>query len=122
VVPREYYRIYKQDGLELLCDTNDRIMTVFLFSEDLDGFHQYKGKLPGGLGFSDGREAVTKKFGLPDCSGGGDRDKEGGGTRDIWDKFATNYGAVNFTYRAQNTLKQITLMAPSNDPGCRERD
>jgi hypothetical protein len=72
-----YYYIYKPAGIDFMFDDSETVSAIFLFAEGADDHNQFQGKLPYDLKFSDAREVVEKKLGLPDNT-------EGGGGLNIW--------------------------------------
>ena len=109
-----YYYSSKTKGISLLFNKEDRIKTIFLYSEGRDGYKQYSGPIPRGFQFADTRATVNKKLGLPARSGGGDDGPLG--RVPIWDKYRFSKYAMHFQYRPAGTIELITLMLPENDP------
>lgn len=114
----EYYREYKAAGISVLCNREDRIVTVFLYSGGREGYAQFRHSLPRGLRFEDDRASATRKLGLPACAGGGEKGVLG--LVEIWDTWATNWGVLHVAYRPDGRIGLVTLMIPSRDPGCRD--
>ena len=67
-----YNYIYRSKGVELAFTQDDKLNGIFLFSESSSNNRQYQGKLPYNLYFTDTREEIEEKIGLPDLKGGGD--------------------------------------------------
>ena len=68
---RLYYS-FKSFGIELVFDESRTLIAIQLYGKDRDPeFSAYRGDLPLGIEFSDGKEAVIRKLGKPDKQGGG---------------------------------------------------
>jgi hypothetical protein len=103
---KHYYYSFAQDGIELLCDSHDRIKTVFIFAGD-DHYGSYVGELPRNIRLSDSRTEVNRKLGKPSVSG---VNAEGiFGNIPMWDKFYLPTYSLHVEYGTNGTLRQITL-------------
>lgn len=108
-----YYYSFTKDGIELICDSQDRIKTVFIFSGS-DHYGSYIGELPMNLRLSDSRIEVNRKLGKPSASG---VDTEGIlGNIPMWDKFYLPTYSLHVEYGTNGTLRQITLSTLEGDP------
>ncbi len=59
---------FKSEGVYLQFNTQDKLDAIFLYSEGVGGFQQYKGDLPFGLTFQLTRKEVENILGPPDGS------------------------------------------------------
>jgi len=64
--PAHSYFSYKEKGIEIKLDDNDKVDAIFLFGEGTTGYRQYKGNLPFNLKFTDTKKNIVEKFGKPD--------------------------------------------------------
>jgi len=110
---KEYYYCFTQAGIELICDRQDRITTVFIYAGD-EHHGRYIGNLPRNLRFSDSRAEVSQKLGMPSMSGGGT--KRMIGKVPIWDKYYLPTYALHVEYGTNGTITQITLMTLGSEP------
>jgi len=60
------FQSWKSKGVSLSFDGKRILTCVFLYSENSDNYHAYKGALPGNLSWNDTRTEVHLKFGKPD--------------------------------------------------------
>ncbi len=60
------YESWKSKGVSLCFNGKGVLTCIFLYSENTDDFHAYKGALPGNLSWNDTRTDVHRKFGKPD--------------------------------------------------------
>jgi hypothetical protein len=111
-----YYRIYDVDGIELICDGEDRITTVFLYSGSSEGKIRFRGRLPKNLQFSDTRAMIAQRLGMPDCAGGGGEGVSG--KVNIWERYQTDACVLHITYGSDGCIKMVTLMSASTAPPC----
>jgi len=109
-----YYYTIKKQGVSLMFNGKDRLTTIFLYSEGVDGYKQFAGMIPHGLRFADTRSDVTKKLGLPARSGGGVDSLLG--KIPIWDKYHFSVYSLHVSYRPTGTIDLITLMEKTADP------
>lgn len=66
-----YNYIYRSKGVEIEFSKDDKLKGIFLYSESSSNSRQYQGELPYNLSFTDTREEIEQKIGLPDVSDGG---------------------------------------------------
>jgi hypothetical protein len=59
------FQLCRSAGMTLWIDSNQKVESVFLYSDDSDGFTAYQGQLPFGLTFTDAMEMVEQKLGYP---------------------------------------------------------
>lgn len=105
--PRVYY-IFKTHGLELRCDEEERVNTIFLRTDEYDDF-----KL---IPFSWGRQMVLEYFGSPSKSGNKLSDPVLGDFG-AWDRFTLPKYTVHVEYRIESEgIKRITLMCADAVP------
>lgn len=98
--------VFPRHGLELRCDSYGNVSTIFLYSDELNGFDE---KLLG-IPFSLTRKEVLERFGAPTKSGGRVRDQILG-DYGAWDRFARSGRAIHIEYRADaDSIKKITLI------------
>ncbi|KAK2951922.1 hypothetical protein BLNAU_13159 [Blattamonas nauphoetae] len=65
------YYSWKSHGLSFFVKgSTNRIESVFLYNESIDGFSRYLGKLPHSLTFDATNQDVVRKLGEPDDKGG----------------------------------------------------
>ena len=98
--------VFPQHGLELLCDRDDTIVSIFLKSDDFVRFDDSVADIP----FSSKRHQVLERLGAPTRSGEPISDPILGefGPRD---RFARPGYAIHVEYRADaDCIKMITLM------------
>jgi hypothetical protein len=61
---RCFYLTWKSKGIDMQF-TDGKLIALWLFNAGADGHKRYRGELPLGLSFDDGREAIEKKLGKP---------------------------------------------------------
>lgn len=61
------YRVWKKDGLEMICNRQGVITDIYLYPA-------FTGPMPGGLTFRDTRAGAAKLFGTPGCTGDANHD------------------------------------------------
>jgi len=110
---KQYHYSFTQAGIELICDPQDRITTVFIFAGD-DHHGRYMGDLPRKLRFSDSRAEISQKLGMPSMSGGGTKDTMLGKIP-IWDKYYFPTYSLHVEYGTNGTVNQITLSTPGSE-------
>jgi hypothetical protein len=59
-------------GVELSETTSGRMVSVFLFAEGADKYHEYQGALPENITWTDQRAGIEQMLGEPDELGGGE--------------------------------------------------
>ena len=89
------YYTFGGHGLQLLCDADETIVSIFVLSEG--PFSE--------VPFSSRREEVLERFGTPSKSG------------PKWDRFSRPHSTIHISYRADaDAIKLITLMHPDVVP------
>lgn len=103
--PRIHY-LFEGNGLEVSCDVDERISTLFLFSEDHGGFDESLFEIP----FSLTRDQVRDHFGSPSKSGEG-RKHPILGEYGAWDRFRRPGMTIHVEYHpSADRISKITLM------------
>jgi hypothetical protein len=98
--------VFPQHGLELRCDRDDRISTIFLYSDKFSGFDERLLDVP----FSSTRQQVKEHFGPPSKSGGQINDPILG-VYGAWDRFTRAGYTIHVEYQADaDRVKMITLI------------
>lgn len=98
--------VFRQHGLELRCDGDDRVNTIFLYSDEFGGFDELLLEFP----FSSSRQQVRERLGTPSKSGGKLSDPILG-KYGPWDRFARSGHAIHVEYRIDaDCIKKITLI------------
>src|SRR5688572_27197956 len=97
--------VFPMHGLELRCDREDKISTIFLYSDQLNGFDESLLDAP----FSLNRQQAMERFGSPSKSGGKISDPILG-EYGPWDRFAQPGYTLHFQYRLDaDCIEKITL-------------
>jgi len=104
--------VFPQNGLALLCDSNEDVRTMFLYSEDRGGFDESLFEIP----FSLTREGVFMKYGQP--AKRGPRSTGILGESGAWERFVRPQGVVvHIQYRTDaDSIELITLMCAEDAP------
>lgn len=103
--PRIDY-VFSQNGLEVTCDEDERVDTIFLFADESRYFVGGLQDIP----FSATRQQTLERLGFPSKSGGRISDPILG-EFGPWDRFARCGYSVHIAYRADaDRIEQITLM------------
>jgi len=98
--------VFPHHGLELRCDSRNRISAIFLQSEQFDGFDERLLDAP----LSSNRKKVIELLGPPSKSGGKTSDPVLG-DYGPWDRFERVDYALHVEYRADvDRIKMITLI------------
>ena len=98
--------IFPQHGLELRCDRHDNVSTIFLYSDEFNGFDESLLDAP----FSSNRKKVIELLGAPSKSGGKISDPILG-EYGAWDYFARLGHTIHVEYRVDtDCIKKITLI------------
>ncbi len=63
------YYSWKENGISVMLEAG-KVKAIILYAGNSEGFSQYKGEIPNGLMFSETRESVEKRLGIPKASGG----------------------------------------------------
>lgn len=82
----ESYVEFKGLGFSLIVDESGTVTAVQFFAPNYQGYSGFSWDLPTGVSFSDTRELVQAKLGIPFLSGGGNRVPTLG-VAPKWDKF-----------------------------------
>jgi len=102
---RTYYT-FKEHGIEVCCDQNDKISDIFLKSEENKRFDESLFEIP----FSLSRNQVLERFGTPSKSSGKSSSAFLGDSG-AWDIFTQQTYAIHIEYRVDSDrIKMITLM------------
>ena len=97
--------VFPQHGLELRCDGNDRVSTIFLYADEFGGFDECLFDIP----FSSNRQQVTERFGSP-LKSGGELSDPILGEYGAWNRFTRLGHEIHVEYRADaDRIKMITL-------------
>jgi hypothetical protein len=64
-----FHYICKSIGVELSLDSGQRVVTVFMYAQGVDGFDEYTGDLPYGLTWNSTRSDVQGQLGSPNAQG-----------------------------------------------------
>jgi hypothetical protein len=99
--------VFDGHGLELRCDRDERVCTIFLHSEEYGGFREASVL---DIPFSSTRQEILELLGPPAKTGSGIHDP-GLGDYGPWDRFAQPGFAVHVEYRVDaDRVKTITLI------------
>ena len=105
--------VFPRHGLELACDLDDTIRTIFLTSDEFVRFNEHFLDLP----FSSSRQQVLERLGSPSKSGGPISDPILG-EFGLWDRFAWPGYTIHVAFRPDSDrIRQIMLMRPDMVPG-----
>ena len=100
------YYVFAQDGMDFVCDAEDKVQTIFLHSDESRSFTEGVDDLP----FTSSRREVIARLGSSSESGGPTSDPvldEYG----RWDRFARAGYAIHVEYRLDaDVINKITLM------------
>lgn len=98
--------VFPHNGMDLVCDQDDRVSTVFLYADGSRCFTDGVEELP----FGAGRRDVIARLGTPSRSG----DKSSSpilGEHGPWDRFSRPGYAIHVEYRLDvDVIQLITLM------------
>jgi hypothetical protein len=104
--------LFPVNGLELRCDSEDKVNTIFLYSNELGGFDDRCNE----LSFSLSRQQVLDRLGTPSKSGDGIKDPILG-EYGPWDRFSIAEYSIHIEYSAGvDRIKKITLMHANVTP------
>ncbi len=105
---KEVWYEFEGHGVEVICDDDERIRTIFL--------HRGGGEALSEVPFSLTRREVLERFGTPSKSGEAAR-IPALGDRGAWDRFALPVGSIHVQYRLdRDEIEMITLMARGTEP------
>jgi hypothetical protein len=97
---------FPENGFDFICDANDKVRTIFLYS---DGHRRFVSGLVD-LPFSSNRQDVISRMGKPSKSGGLINDPILG-EFGPWDRFARSGYSIHVEYKADaDSIEKITLM------------
>ena len=100
-----------QFGIALYLDTEGTVVTVFLFGNGKDDFHEYRGPLPGEITFRSGRTDVRRVLGEPTRSANASTIAEGPPRHGGWDRYDLATHVLHFSYqRDLGVIELVTLM------------
>lgn len=104
--------VFPANGMELRCDIDDTINTIFLYFEEFGGFDDGLSE----LSFSLGRQEVSLLLGTPSKCGAGVIDPVLG-HYGPWDRFAKKDHSIHVEYAIHSDkIKKITLMRADVTP------
>jgi hypothetical protein len=105
---REIWYEFEGHGVDVICDENERIRTIFL--------HRGDGEVLSEISFSSDRRKVLERFGPPTQSGATVRIPVLG-ERGAWDRFTLPSASLHVQYRAdRDEIDMVTLMRPDSVP------
>ncbi len=103
--PRIDY-VFAHNGMDFVCDADETVRSIFLYSEELRCFKETVQDLP----FGATRQEVMARFGSPSKSGGSFSDPILG-KYGAWDRFARGAYAIHVEYHLDGSgIEGITLM------------
>lgn len=98
--------VFPLNGLDLLCDGDDKVNTIFLYSDEHRCFDGSLQEVP----FSSTRQQVIERLGSPSKSGGR-LDDPILGKYGPWDRFARLGYSIHVEYRVNaDLINKVTLM------------
>jgi hypothetical protein len=98
--------VFPRHGLELRCDRDNKISTIFLYADHYNGFDESLLDAP----FSLSRRQVRERLGTPSKSGPRLNHPILGESGE-WDRFAKSGYSIRVQYRTDaDSIKKITLM------------
>jgi hypothetical protein len=104
--------VFTDHGLELRCDKEEKILSIFLDADAVDGYSASIVEIP----FSNSRKEVLVRFGIPSKSGAGMVDPILG-AYGAWDRFTLPNHTLHIEYRAtSDCIKRITFMVNEITP------
>ncbi|NVB79479.1 MAG: hypothetical protein HOV81_13875 [Kofleriaceae bacterium] len=104
----EAHYLFEGHGVELICDQQERVLTIFLRRGDGEALSE--------LAFSLSRREVLELYGPPSCSEAARR-YEGLGDIGPWDRWDHAAASVHVQYRLdRDEIEMITLMRPDAAP------
>lgn len=104
--------VFPKNGVDFVCDGQDRVTTIFLYSDETRCFKEGLGDIP----FSSTRQQAIARLGSPSKSGDGINDPILG-KYGPWDRFARPGYTLHIEYRVStDRIKKITLMRPDVVP------
>lgn len=98
--------VFAQDGMDFVCDAEDKVMTIFLYADGSRCFVEGVDDLP----FTSGRREVSARLGAP-AKSGGRLSHPILGKYGPWDRFARSDYVIHVQYRPDaDVISLITLM------------
>ncbi len=105
--------VFRNDGLDFVCDSQDKVQSIFLYADESRRFKEGLLDLP----FASSRDAVLARLGPPSKSGARISCPILG-EYGAWDRFACPGYVVHIEYQLNaDAIKKITLMRPDIVPG-----
>ncbi len=96
--------VFPQHGLELRCDGDDKVNTIFLYSDEYFGFDESV------LPFTSSRRQVMQRLGSPSKSGGKISDPILG-EFGAWDRFTKSEHTIHVEYQLNtDRIRKFTLI------------
>jgi hypothetical protein len=108
------YLSAKGAGISFALTRDQKVQTVFLYSEGFEGFSAYAGALPAGLSLASSRADVRAALGVPVMSG----EKGGVGIMAIdfsFDRFEDGENYMNFNYLSGDKAINLLVIGRCDD-------
>jgi hypothetical protein len=108
------YLSAKGAGISFALTRDQKVQTVFLYSEGYEGFSAYAGTLPAGLSLASSRADVRAALGVPVMSG----EKGGVGIMAIdfsFDRFEDGENYMNFNYLPGDEAVNLLVIGRCDD-------
>jgi hypothetical protein len=98
--------VFSQDGMDFVCDGEDKVNSIFLYSDESRCFKEDVQDLP----LTSSRQEVIARLGSPSKSGGRISDPILG-EYGVWDRFTRSGYSIHVEFRLdEDVIKKITLM------------
>ena len=98
--------VFAQNGMDFVCDAEDKVSSIFLYSDESRCFEEGVHDLP----LTANRQEVIARLGSPSKSGGCIRDPILG-EYGAWDRFARTGYTIHIEYRLDSdAINKVTLM------------
>lgn len=98
--------VFPRDGMDFVCDSEDKVNSIFLYSDEIRRFRGDVQDLP----LKSSRQEVLARLGSPSRSGGKTSDPILG-EYGAWDRFVRSGYAIHVEYRLDvDVINKITLM------------
>lgn len=106
------YYVFTQDGLEIQCDPNNIIKTIFLYSKEYGGY-----ELSGmSFTFDMTRDQIRGTFGIPERAGEESND-DILGFHGCWDRYKLSGYYIHFSFvKGACGIDQVTLISGEDAP------
>jgi hypothetical protein len=104
-----YYLNSRENGISLGLDKSLAVRSIFLYSDGVEKFKQYQGKLPANLSFTSNQKVVRKQLGEPAMSA------EAGGVGIMaiefaFDRYESKDFYIRFEYhKSSEAIRLITI-------------